>query len=80
MNKLDAFVDTRAKRNVLLLLVTYFLMSLVCVLHVYLGLVVLQADNYDQIFDLLNNHIVSLAFLAGWQLILCQSLLFILSK
>lgn len=63
MNKLDAFVNTRAKRNVLLLLIVYFLMSLICVLHVYLGLVVLKADNYDQIFDLLNNPIVSFAFL-----------------
>lgn len=63
MNKIDAYLNTRAKRNCLFSLILYGLFCIITALHFYLGLVVIKAATYEQIVSLLNTKIVQLAFL-----------------
>lgn len=63
MNRIDAFLNTRAKRSCLFSLILYGLLCFITALHLYLGMVVIKAATYEQIVSLLNMKIVQLAFL-----------------
>ncbi len=63
MNKLDFLWDTREKRNCLWCIFMDIFFVFISAIHLYLGFVLLQAHNYNQIFDLLSQPIVSLAIL-----------------
>lgn len=63
MNKIDTFLNTRAKRSCLFSLILYGLFCVIAALHLYLGIVVIKAATYEQIVSLLSTKIVQLAFL-----------------
>lgn len=63
MNKLDALWDTREKRNCLWCIFMDVFFVFISAVHLYLGFVLLQAQTYDQIFQLLNQPVVSFAVL-----------------
>lgn len=63
MNRIDTFLNTRAKRSCLFSLILYGLFCVIAALHLYLGMVVIKAATYEQIVSLLSTKIVQLAFL-----------------
>ena len=63
MNKIDSYFNTRAKRNCLFLILIYSLMIIISCVHLYLGLVIIKALTYEQIFSILNSSAVNLSFL-----------------
>lgn len=63
MNNWDHLWDTREKRNCLLCIGMDIFFVFMSIIHLYLGFVLIQAHNYDQIFDLLSQPIVSWALL-----------------
>lgn len=63
MNKIDAFLNTRAKRSCLFSLILYGLFCVISALHLYLGIVIIKAATYEQIVSLLSTKIIQLAFL-----------------
>lgn len=63
MNKIDSFVNTRAKRNCVLMIFTFSMLVIITSVHLYLGMIIMKAETYEQIFSLLNTNAVSLSFL-----------------
>ncbi len=63
MNKLNELLDTRTKRVCMFSLILYSLFCVISALHLFLGVVVVNANTYDQILGLLDSNVVRLAFL-----------------
>lgn len=63
MNKLHHLLDTRDKRDVICATIFYAAMFLAGLTQIYLAIQLLLANNYDQVFDLLENGAVRYSFL-----------------
>lgn len=63
MNRIDNFLNTRAKRNCLLMIFIFSMLVIITSVHLYLGMMIIKAETYEQIFALLNTNAVSLSFL-----------------
>lgn len=63
MNKLNALINTRDKRDCFFSIGFYLLAISECVVHIYLGTVLLKANSYETTFALLDSLAVQLSFI-----------------
>lgn len=63
MNKFDALLNTRDKRDCFFSVLFYGLVISVCLVHLYLAVVLLKANSYETTFGLLDSVAVQLSFI-----------------